>query len=86
MSYDKVEKAASITVGTKHTIRAIEKGQMSQVVVAEDADDRVIGKILSLCKEYEIPVSYVDSMRHLGKVCGIEVSAAVVGIKQESTR
>lgn len=82
MSYDKVEKAASITVGTKHTIRAIEKGQMAEVIVAEDADDRVIGRILSLCKEYEIPISYVDSMRHLGKVCGIQVNAAVVGIKQ----
>lgn len=82
MSYDKVEKAASITVGTKHTIRAIEKGHMSHVVVAEDADHLVIEKILSLCEDYGILVSYVDSMRQLGKVCGIEVNAAVVGIKQ----
>lgn len=81
MSYDKVEKAESITVGTKQTIRAIESGQVAEVVVAEDADQRVIGKVLSLCAEFNIPVHHVDSMRRLGKVCGIEVNAAVVGIK-----
>jgi len=83
MSYDKVEKAASITVGTKHTIRAIEKGLVAEVVVAKDADHRVTDGILSLCKELDIPVSYVDSKRQLGKVCGIDVSAAVVGIKKD---
>lgn len=81
MSYDKVEKAESITVGLKQTIRAIESGYVVSVVVAEDADQRVTGKIISLCRELKIPVYYVDSMRRLGKVCGIEVSAAVVGIK-----
>jgi large subunit ribosomal protein L7A len=81
MSYEKVEQAKATVIGAKQTSRAIELGQISEVIVAKDADARLTGKVISLCQDKGLPVHYVDSMRRLGKACGIDVGAAVVGLK-----
>jgi large subunit ribosomal protein L7A len=80
MSYEKVFQAKSIIVGTKQTVRAIKSEVISEVVVAIDADPRLTSKIVLLASETNIPVTYVDSMKKLGKACGIKVSAAVIAI------
>jgi large subunit ribosomal protein L7A len=80
MSYEKVFQAKSIIVGTKQTVRAIKSEVISEVVVAIDADPRLTSKIVLLASETNIPVTYVDSMKKLGKACGIKVGAAVVAI------
>jgi large subunit ribosomal protein L7A len=80
MSYEKVFQAKSIIVGTKQTVRAIKSEVISEVVVAIDADPRLTLKIVLLANETNIPVTYVDSMKKLGKACGIKVSAAVIAI------
>jgi large subunit ribosomal protein L7A len=80
MSYEKVFQAKSIIVGTKQTVRAIKSEVISEVVVAIDADPRLTLKIVLLANETNIPVTYVDSMKKLGKACGIKVGAAVVAI------
>jgi large subunit ribosomal protein L7A len=80
MSYEKVFQAKSIIVGTKQTVRAIKSEAISRVVVAIDADPRLTSKIVLLANEANIPVTYVDSMKKLGKACGIKVGAAVVAI------
>jgi large subunit ribosomal protein L7A len=80
MSYEKVFQAKGIIVGTKQTVRAIKSEVISEVVVAIDADPRLTSKIVLLASETNIPVTYVDSMKKLGKACGIKVGAAVVAI------
>jgi large subunit ribosomal protein L7A len=80
MSYEKVFQAKGIIVGTKQTVRAIKSEVISEVVVAIDADPRLTSKIVLLASEANIPVTYVDSMKKLGKACGIKVGAAVVAI------
>ncbi|MBA4537009.1 50S ribosomal protein L7ae-like protein [Bacillus aquiflavi] len=80
MSYDKVLQANKIIVGTKQTVKAIKTGKASEVVLASDADPKVKTIILKTAEEMNVPVAKVDSMRKLGKVCGIEVSAAAVAI------
>ena len=80
MSYEKVKQATSLTIGTKQTKKAIEQGKVAEVVVADDADPQVTHPILSLCKNHGIAVTCVDSMKKLGKACGIEVGAAAVAI------
>ncbi|MBN6187458.1 50S ribosomal protein L7ae-like protein [Aneurinibacillus sp. BA2021] len=81
MSYEKVEKARATVIGAKQTMRAIESGLLAEVIIAKDADNRLTGKVISLCQDKGLPVHYVDSMRRLGKACGIDVGAAVVGLK-----
>ncbi len=80
MSYDKVKQATRLIIGMKQTLKAVEQGMVKEVFVAKDADPKVTGKILQLCREKGVPVETVDSMRQLGKACGIEVGAATAAI------
>ena len=80
MSYEKVSQAKKIIIGTKQAVKAIKTDTVSEIVVAEDADRRVINKVLQLAKEQQIPISKVDSMKKLGKACGIEVGASTVAL------
>jgi large subunit ribosomal protein L7A len=80
MSYDKVLQAKDIIVGTKQTVKALKEGRVKTLVVATDADVKVTSKVLQVAKEFQVPISQVDSMKKLGKACGIEVAAAAVAI------
>ncbi|WP_078593198.1 50S ribosomal protein L7ae-like protein [Evansella clarkii] len=82
MSYEKVVQAAEIVVGTKQTLKALEDKQVKELIVAEDADPRVLQKVITLADRQEVPTIKVDSMKKLGKACGIDVSAATVAIKK----
>lgn len=80
MSYEKVSQAYSLIVGTKQSIKALKNGEVKELVVADDADPRVTYKVIQTAKELHVPVTKVDSMKKLGKACGIEVGAAAVAI------
>ncbi|MED4863451.1 50S ribosomal protein L7ae-like protein [Bacillus subtilis] len=80
MSYDKVSQAKSIIIGTKQTVKALKRGSVKEVVVAKDADPILTSSVVSLAEDQGISVSMVDSMKKLGKACGIEVGAAAVAI------
>lgn len=82
MSYDKVAQAdAEKIIGTKQVIKAIKNGEAKEVIIATDADSHIKDKVLEVVGTTDIPVYYVDSMKKLGKTCGIEVGAAAVAIK-----
>jgi large subunit ribosomal protein L7A len=80
MSYEKVLQAKNVVIGTKQTVKALKQGIVIEVVVAKDADHKVIAKVVNTAEEMLIPVLYVDSMKKLGKACGIDVSAATIAI------
>jgi large subunit ribosomal protein L7A len=84
MSYDKVKQAKHLFIGTKQTVKAIDKDQVLEVFIAADADSRVTAPVITKCKEKNIPYTQVDSMKKLGKACGIEVGASAVAIRKES--
>ena len=48
--------------------------------MAVDADPKVTTKLIQQAHELEVPLLHVDSMKKLGKACGIEVGAAAVAI------
>ncbi|MBP1996434.1 ribosomal L7Ae/L30e/S12e/Gadd45 family protein [Paenibacillus eucommiae] len=83
MSYEKVKQAKNVSIGTKKAIRMVELGRAAEVFVAKDADPRMTIKMVNLCKKMDVQVIYVDSMKLLGKACGIEVGAAVAAIVNE---
>ncbi|WP_100374439.1 50S ribosomal protein L7ae-like protein [Bacillus sp. FJAT-45037] len=82
MSYEKVKRASDLIVGTKQTLKALEIGEVHELIVAEDADTRVVHKVEALAKSKQVPIYYVDSMKKLGKACGIEVGAATVALRE----
>ena len=80
MSYEKVLQAQKIIIGTKQTVKALKEGKVQEIFVATDAEPKVTGKIVEEALRFNVPVQYVDSMKKLGKACGIEVGAAAVAI------
>lgn len=83
MSYEKVTKAKSRTIiGTKQTLKSMRNGDVSEVYIANDADQQITQKVASLANELGIPCQRVDSMKKLGAACGIEVGASTVAIKK----
>jgi large subunit ribosomal protein L7A len=83
MSYEKVAQASKLSIGTKQTMKMIEKGRAIEVFVAQDADPKITDKVIQLCNEKGVPLHYVDSMKKLGEACGIEVGAAVAASIKE---
>ncbi len=67
-------------VGAKQTIKAIDKGLAKKVFIAADAENRVTGPIIELCREKGIDVVTAESMKDLGKACNIEVGCAVAAL------
>ncbi|WP_227938916.1 50S ribosomal protein L7ae-like protein [Alkalihalobacillus deserti] len=82
MSYEKVLQAKDLVIGTKQTLKALDEGIVTEVFIAKDAEYRVIYKVEALARAKEIPLLYVDSMKKLGKACGIEVGAATVAFRK----
>jgi large subunit ribosomal protein L7A len=80
MSYEKVLQAKSAIIGTKQTVKALKDGKAKELIVASDVETKVITNVVKLAHELNIPVTYVDSMKKLGKACGIEVGASAVAI------
>lgn len=64
------------SIGTKQTVKAVEKGLVAMAFIARDADERVVSPIRALCSQKGVPLEEVATMAELGKACGIEVGAA----------
>ncbi|AFS79272.1 ribosomal protein, L7Ae family [Gottschalkia acidurici 9a] len=73
-------KEANKVVGTKQVKRAIMHDEAKQLLIAKDAEPRIVHELVALCDERLIEVVYMDTMKELGKACGIEVSAASAAI------
>jgi len=83
MSYDKVAQNHSrMIIGMKQTLKAMKNGMVSEVFIAEDADEAISKKIADQATLQGIPLQRVDSMKKLGAACGIDVGASTVAIKR----
>jgi large subunit ribosomal protein L7A len=80
MSYEKVLQAQKFVIGTKQTVKALKEGNVRELIVASDAETKLTAKVVNEALEIDIPILYVDSMKKLGKACGIEVGASTVAI------
>ena len=69
-------------VGAKQVLRAVEAGEVSRVFIATDADVFVTRRVYDACRERNIEVTEVPSMKALGEACGVQVKAAVAAIRR----
>lgn len=53
------------------------------VYLARDAEPRVIDPIAMLAEQRGLAVIWIDTMKQLGKACGIEVGAAAAAVIDE---
>ena len=65
-----------ILVGTKQLKKAVRKGNVRFVFLAENADPAITEPLEELCRQNSIQITWVRSMAELGRACGIEVGAA----------
>lgn len=80
MSYEKVIQATKVIVGTKQTVKALKLGIVKELVIAIDVDQKILLKVMNAALESNVPIIKVDSMKKLGKACGIDVGASAVAI------
>jgi large subunit ribosomal protein L7A len=70
----------NLVIGTKQTLKAIKEGKVKVLFVAADAEKHVTRSVEEVAKETKLEMIHVESMKELGKACGIEVSAAMAAI------
>ena len=68
-------------VGTKQVLKSIEGKTVKCVIVADNADGFIRNSVTALCMENGIEIISVPSKKELGIISGIDVPAAVVGLK-----
>ena len=68
------------TIGTKQTMKAVDKNQAAIVFVAGNADRRVTEPLIDICQAKGITVETVESMDALGKACGVDVGTASAAV------
>lgn len=83
MSLDRIRLAKKRTIGTNQTVKAVQQSIAKLLYVARDAETRITLPIVRAAEEHGIQVEWVDTMKQLGKACGIEVGAATAAIIEE---
>lgn len=68
-------------VGTKQVLKSIEGKTVKCVIVADNADGFIRNSVTALCRENGIEIISVPSKKELGRISGIDVPAAAVGLK-----
>ncbi len=71
-------------IGKKQTLKALKGEKVELLLIAKDAEGKVIRPLVELAKEYNVPINYVDTMVELGEAAGIEVGAATVAILKQT--
>ena len=65
-------------IGLKECKKAVQSDNALKAFIAQDADERVIKEFKDLCNQKSVEVVKVDTMKDLGKACGIDVGASTV--------
>jgi len=68
------------TVGLKQTQRALEKGLVRCLFIAKDAEPHVLRPVVDWCTNHAVECIEVQTMKELGKACGIEVGTAIAAL------
>ncbi|AIR82829.1 ribosomal L7Ae/L30e/S12e/Gadd45 family protein [Staphylococcus epidermidis] len=71
-------------VGLKETLKALKKGQVTSLIIAQDVEIHLLTRVLSYINHKNIPVSFFSSQRALGKYVGINVNATIVALISEN--
>ncbi|AJQ29226.1 MULTISPECIES: L7Ae/L30e/S12e/Gadd45 family ribosomal protein [Pelosinus] len=79
MSLEKLKIAKKI-VGVKQVTKAVEKELVQVVYIAQDAEQRFVETLRTLCERKNVAVEVTLTMAELGSACGIEVGAAAVAV------
>jgi len=80
---EKLREAPAKTIGTKQTLKALEKDKATAVFFAQDAEEHVVSSLKEICLKKGIQIIPVATMKELGDACGIQVGAASAAILKQ---
>ncbi len=81
---EKAKKKGKVRIGVNEVTKAIERGNAKLVLIAKDVEPAEIVMHLPLiCKEKNIPFSYVKTKKDLGGKVGIGVGTASIAVTEE---
>lgn len=83
MSVEALKTAKHRTVGAKQTLKALQRGVVTSLFVAADADPKVTRSLVQEASQQGLTVIEVETMAALGKACLIDVGAAIAAIISE---
>ena len=75
-----LKQADKRVVGSKQVLRALNEDRAARVFLGRDADGFIYHRINGLCEEKNVPVTVVDSMQELGKLCMVNVKTASAAV------
>ena len=80
MSNEKVARfnKQHFVIGLKQTLKALNKDQVTSLIIAEDVEVHLMTRVLSQINH--IPLSFFESKQALGKYVGINVNVAIVAL------
>ncbi len=70
-------------VGLKQTVKAIKGDKTEKVYIAENADDFVKDSVLDACKNKNVQIVYLNTMKELGEACGIDIGASTAAVLKD---
>lgn len=82
MSNEKVARfnKQHYVIGLKQTLKALNKDQVTSLIIAEDVEVHLMTRVLSQINHKNISISFFESKQALGKYVGINVNATVVAL------
>lgn len=75
-------KNGSKVVGTRRLVRAVQAGEIAEAFIARDADLYIVRQVREACRNANVRLTEVDTMKELGQACGVEVKTASAGLKK----
>lgn len=82
MSNEKVARfnKQHYVIGLKQTLKALNKDQVTSLIIAEDVEVHLMTRVLSHINHKDISISFFESKQALGKYVGINVDATIVAL------
>jgi len=75
--YEVFDDRQRYKIGLKESVKALKAGKVKTLFIAKDADGFVLRRPIKLAKENNIEIIEVPSKEALGKLCKIDISAAI---------
>jgi large subunit ribosomal protein L7A len=71
-------------IGIKQSTKSLKDGNGKELLVAKDADQSMVESVITIAKQQGVEVTYIENMKKLGKLCGIDVGASVTLLLKDS--
>lgn len=75
-----LKRAGKLVIGVKQVTKAVNKGLVSEVILANDVAGDMLKDLQGLCQINGIKLSQEMTRTELGKECGIHCEASAAGI------